>query len=245
VIEEESIVGYYGKIPSKGDFVAQSLPRSFTEPWDNWLREVLAHSKLELGDKWMECYLTSPLYHYALSSGLCGNPSWIGVMMPSVDNVGRYFPMTICKSFPEKSNSLVLLENNKEWLAKAETLLLSCLDDDFSLEGLESNLASLKVKDDSDSTITLKTLRMNRYQDSAWNFPVHEKGSLGVVYPELLNSMLNSFYSTYSVWHTVGSDIVASGFVISEGLPPYKSMPAFMDGQWSQWGWSNEQIIRE
>lgn len=242
--EEESIVGYYGKIPSKGDFVAQALPRSFTDPWDAWLREVLAHSKSELGDKWMEYYLTCPLYHYALSSGICGNQSWLGVMIPSVDSVGRYFPMTICKSFSEKSNGLDLLEKNKEWLEKAETLLLSCLDENFSLEDFESNLSLLKANDDSETTITLKNVVMNRFQDSSWSFPVHEKENLSVVYPELINSMLNTFYSTYSVWRTAGSDIVTSGFIISEGFPPYKSMTAFMDGEWGKWGWSNEQIIR-
>lgn len=242
--EEESIVGYYGKIPSKGDFVTQTLPKSFTDPWDAWLRQVLAYSKSELGDQWMEYYLTSPLYHFVLSSGICGNQSWLGVMIPSVDNVGRFFPMTICKSFSETSNSLDLIEKNNEWLAKAEKLLLSCLDEDFNLSNFESELLKLKENEDSDSTITLKRFTMNRFQDSAWNFPIHKKESLGAVYPELINSMLNTFYSTYSVWHTAGSDIVTSGFVISEGLPSHKSMTAFMDGQWGKRGWSNEQVIR-
>lgn len=241
--EDKTIVGYYGKIPSKGDFITGSLPRNFIDPWDMWLRDSLAHSKAMLGDSWMECYLTTPLYHYALSSGVCGNQVWLGVMMPSVDSVGRYFPMTICQSFSADSNSLYLVDNNKEWFAKAETLLLSCLDDNFSLTDFENSLSQLNA-DNSESTITLKTTRMNRYQDSAWNFPVHEKESLSVIYPELVNSMLNIFYSSYSIWRTYGSDQIAPGFVISEGLPPHESATAFMDGQWKKWGWSDEQIIR-
>ena len=107
--EDESIVGYYGKIPSKGDFITQLLPRSFVDPWDIWLREALATSKAQLGDNWAEYYLTTPLYRYALSSGICGNQTWIGVMMVSMDSVGRYFPMTICKSFAGSSNPFSLL----------------------------------------------------------------------------------------------------------------------------------------
>lgn len=241
--EDRSIVGYYGKIPSKGDFLTQSLPRSFVDPWDMWLRDALANSKMRLGDDWMEYYLTTPLYQYALSPGVCGNQVWLGVMMASVDSVGRYFPMTICKSFSEASNPLILLESNREWFEVAQALLLSCLDDDFSLSDFEEKLSQLGA-DDNDSTITLKKTSMNRFKDSAWNFPVHEKERLGVVYPELVNSMLTTFYLSYSLWRTYGSDVIAPGFVISEGLPPHDSITAFMDGQWEKWGWTHEQIIR-
>jgi len=244
VTDDETIVGYYGKIPSKGDFITKLLPRSFTDPWDTWLREVIAHTKSELGENWMEYYLTTPIYHYALSSGLCGNPVWLGVMMPSVDSVGRYFPMTICKSFSVTSNPLSLIEKNKQWLVKAEDLLLSCLDENFSQSEFDKQLSLLASEESNESTITLKKSSMNRYQDSAWNFPVHENENLAVVYPELVNSMLKTFYSSFSVWHTSGSDQINSGFVITEGFPPQKSMTAFMDGQWEKRGWSDEQIIR-
>lgn len=244
MIEEESIVGYYGKIPSKGDFITQALPRNFTDPWDIWLREVLANSKAELGDKWMEYYLTTPLYYFSLSSGVCGNHTWLGVMMPSVDSVGRYFPMTICKSFSESSNPLNLIENEKQWLENAEKLLLSCLDEDFSLPEFENGLSQLHNDDNNETTITLKKSSMNRFMDSAWNFPVHEKEDLAVIYPELVNSMLRTFYSTFSVWRTHGSDNILPGFVISEGLPSHQSVTAFMDGQWGKRGWTDEHIIR-
>ncbi len=73
---------------------------------------------------------------------------------------------------------------------------------------------------------------------------MHEKEHSSVVYPDLINSMLNTFYSTYSVWRTNGSDSLVPSLVVSEGLPPYKSFTALMDGKWSEWGWSDEQIIR-
>lgn len=244
MIEEECKVGYYGKVPSKGDFITNALSMDFTDPWDSWLREVLAHSKSVLGDNWMELYLTAPVYHYSLSAGVCGNQIWLGVMMPSIDSVGRYFPMTICQSFSANSNPLNLLESEKTWLQNAEELLLTCLDDDFSFSDFESGLSQLKQEDNSEETITMKKSTMHRFDDYAWSFPVHEKEHSSVVYPELINSMLNTFYSSYSVWRTKGSDSVVPSFVVSEGLPPYKSVTAFLDGKWSEWGWSDEQIIR-
>ncbi len=243
-MSEESIVGYFGKIPSKGDFITKSLSMEFTDPWDVWLREVLANSKSMLGENWMELYLTAPIYHFALSSGVCGNSTWLGVLMPSVDSVGRYFPMTICQSFPDYSNPMELLEGQKEWLEKAAKLLLSCLEEDFSLSDFESELEKFKDDDNSDTTITLKKSKMHRFDDKAWAFPIHDNESTGVIYPELLNSMLNTFYSTYSVWRTHGSDNLPSNILISEGLPPYKSCTAFFDGKFGEWGWTDEQIIR-
>lgn len=243
-MEEQSVIGYFGKIPSKGDFITCSLSMDFTEPWDVWLRGVLAHTKSVLSDSWMELYLTSPVYHFSLSSGVCGNSTWLGVFMPSVDSVGRYFPMTICQSFPSHSNPLDLLTKEKKWLQDAENLLLTCLEDDFSLDNFESDLMKTKAVDNSDTTITLKKAKMYRFDDSVWGFPVHENEASSVVYPELLNSMLGTFFSTYSIWRTNGSDNVPSNLVVSEGLPPYKSCPAFIDGKWNEWGWSDEQIIR-
>lgn len=243
-MSEESIIGYFGKIPSKGDFITNSLSMEFTEPWDAWLREVLAYSKSSLGENWMELYLTAPIYHFSLSSGICGNSTWLGAFMPSVDSVGRHFPMTICKSFPAYANPIDLLESEKDWLAKAEELLLSCLREDFSTSDFDIELSKLKENDFGDTTITLKKSRIHQYEDKSWAFPVHEDESLSVVFPELLNSMLCTFYTTYSVWRANGSDNLSSSLVFSEGLPPSKSCVAFLDGKFGEWGWTDEQIIR-
>jgi len=85
---------------------------------------------------------------------------------------------------------------------------------------------------------------MHRFDDKAWAFPVHENEAVDVVYSELLNSMLGTFYSSYSIWRTNGADNLPSNIVISEGLPAYVSCTAFFDGKFSEWGWTDEQIIR-
>lgn len=243
-MEYEQTTGYFGKIPAKGDFLTGNLSMDFTEPWDLWMRDVLAHSKAQLQEDWQDCYLTAPIYHFALSSGICGNSTWVGVLMPSVDSVGRYFPMTICQSHPARSNTLTLLESESQWLQSAEALLLSCLDDDFSLEQFEEKLTTPNVEDDGDTTISLKKTTMHKFEDKAWGFPVHEAEKINVLYPELLNDMLTTFYANYSVWRTNGSETVDSRLVLCEGLPAHNSCTALFDGQWSKWGWSDEQIIR-
>ena len=34
-------VGWYGKIPGTGDFIARRVPASFREPWDRWLQGAI------------------------------------------------------------------------------------------------------------------------------------------------------------------------------------------------------------
>ncbi|MEZ5480332.1 MAG: type VI secretion system-associated protein TagF [Thiolinea sp.] len=66
--------GYYGKVPVQGDFVTHGLPRSFRDPWDVWLQTAMQASRDRLGERWMDYYLTCPLYRFVLSSGYLWQP---------------------------------------------------------------------------------------------------------------------------------------------------------------------------
>ena len=87
--------GFYGKLPSHGDFVSRRLPREFLDVWDSWLQQAVAESKARLGSDWLDAYLNSPIWRFALMPGICGDQAYLGLMMPSIDRVGRYFPLTV------------------------------------------------------------------------------------------------------------------------------------------------------
>ena len=40
---------WYGKLPSRGDFVSRGVPRSWSRPWDEWLQRSLALAAQRLG----------------------------------------------------------------------------------------------------------------------------------------------------------------------------------------------------
>ena len=90
-------IGIFGKIPAHGDFIERQLPRSFLTPWDEWLQRGIASSKELLGNQWLEIYLTSPIWHFCASPGVIDEKAWAGILMPSVDSVGRYFPLTVAR----------------------------------------------------------------------------------------------------------------------------------------------------
>jgi type VI secretion system protein ImpM len=88
-------VGFYGKLPSRGDFVRAGLPKDFVAAWDVWCQRMMAESQTALGEKWEAAWLQAPVWRFALPPGGCGDGAALGVWLPSVDSVGRYFPLTI------------------------------------------------------------------------------------------------------------------------------------------------------
>jgi len=87
--------GFYGKLPSRGDFVQAGLPRGFVRSWDEWAAHALPASRDRLGPAWEAAWLKAPVWRFALPEGACGDRRAFGVWMPSVDCVGRYFPLVL------------------------------------------------------------------------------------------------------------------------------------------------------
>lgn len=95
------IVGFYGKVPARGDFVRSGLPRDFTDPWDAWLAQAIAGSRARMGEDWLPAFLEAPVWRFVLAPGLCGERAVLGLVLPSVDRAGRYFPLTFAALFDE------------------------------------------------------------------------------------------------------------------------------------------------
>jgi type VI secretion system protein ImpM len=93
-LTQAKMAGFYGKVPARGDFVRSGLPRDFIEAWDDWLSDVMSASKEIGGEAWLPAFLEAPVWRFALPPGLCGACAIIGLILPSVDKAGRYFPLT-------------------------------------------------------------------------------------------------------------------------------------------------------
>jgi len=237
------VAGYHGKAPVFGDFVSRGLPHTFIGPWDIWLQEAIHTSRLQLGDNWLNYYLTSPLYRFVLSSGICGDSAWMGIIMPSVDKIGRYYPMTIGLKRLESTNPFMDLQNNGRWFEQAEALALSCLSDSFDVEHFYQQICALIPSMDSQHHDETKP---SAYQNELL-FPANCRHPLSSVeaMPELLPSILNNLLKehtfAYSVWWTHGSEHVTPSLLVCTGLPPFDGIAAMFDGNWQQWGWEGNR----
>ena len=131
-MNSEIFLGFTGKIPARGDFVHARLPRDFTDPWHDWQSLVIAGSRTMMGDAWLEAFLEAPVWRFALPPGLCGARAAVGLIMPSVDRVGRYFPLT----FAALTYQTMAHEAWSSWLDATETLGRHALEDDWTPDKL-------------------------------------------------------------------------------------------------------------
>jgi type VI secretion system protein ImpM len=122
-----SLRGFSGKIPARGDFVHAGLPRDFTDPWHDWQSQVIAGSRTLMGEAWLDAFLEAPVWRFILPPGLSGPRAAIGLIMPSVDKVGRYFPLTLA-ALPETGTPDA--GDWSGWLDVAEALGRLALDED-------------------------------------------------------------------------------------------------------------------
>lgn len=136
--------GWYGKLPALGDFAGRRLPPSFVEAWDAWLAAGLGEWRAAAGeDAWLDAYLSGPIHRFVAGPGvLAVDLAWAGVLMPSVDRVGRYFPFTIAaplqpRAAAEHATALT------HWLDRAGSIAADALREDWGAEVVDTALVAL------------------------------------------------------------------------------------------------------
>ena len=131
-MSDPAVIGFFGKLPSKGDFVQAGLPRGFVEAWDGWMQDRLSAARAQLGPAWLGLWMEAPIWRFALGAGQCGAAAMTGLWMPSVDRVGRHFPLTVA------APTLA-----PEWLDAAEPVALAAVEQDVSNHALAAALAAI------------------------------------------------------------------------------------------------------
>ena len=225
--------GVYGKLPIFGDFISRRLPGEFIRCWDTWLQSIISASRQQLGTEWLKIYLTSPIWHFILSPGVCGASAWGGVLIPSVDKVGRYFPLTLAMSIHDKKAVPGLFMSAFEWFEKLEEIALAALQDDFSMGEFDQNLEEPPLQN---------PISISEVQHAGNNH--NSKGNPIAFYVEMENlsdmaeclnqisgTLLSILFPMYSLWSTAGSERVKPCLRIYEGLPPAADYREFLTDQ--------------
>lgn len=135
--------GAFGKIPSLGDFLRSDAPPGFVEVWDGWLQGVMLSARRDLGMRWQECYFSAPIWRFTLSQGLAGRLPVMGILMPSVDRVGRQFPLTLMAPLPQGTPVILTHLAADAVFARLEELALQTLERDLGRAQLLQQLATL------------------------------------------------------------------------------------------------------
>jgi len=122
--QQASMASFPAKVTSLQRRVTQEFPGGL----DAWLQQCLNTSREKLQERWLDAYLTSPVWRFALADGVCGSGAYAGVMVPSVDRVGRYFPLTLVAQLNTEDCLLdVASDLGRQWFDSAESLALGAL----------------------------------------------------------------------------------------------------------------------
>lgn len=221
--------GFFGKVTSHGDFVSRRLPGAFVQPWDAWLQSALLASRRELAAGWLATYLNSPLWRFLLAPGVCGAQAWAGVLMPSVDRVGRHFPLTVAAPLGAVP-FLDWVAQSAAWYEDLEDLALSSLQPAFALEAFDAQLLAVALPASVAGA-------EDRAPAPGWVTPMADLGQLPSLLPALGARLANAGLAGQSLWWTDGSLHVTPGLLQCAGLPSPAGFAALLEGRWAAHGW--------
>lgn len=138
------VPGWFGKLPGMGDFGQRRLPARFRAIWDEWLQAGLQALRAERED-WVMHYLHAPIWFFALGKDVMSPSPWIGVLMPSVDSVGRYFPLTLAVELVrcDEAYSGDPMPLMHQWWQRSAKAAWTGLDSNMGAERFDDHLQSL------------------------------------------------------------------------------------------------------
>jgi type VI secretion system protein ImpM len=238
-------VGFYGKLPSHGDFLRRRVSDAFIGVWDAWLQECLTASRAALGSGWLDVYLTSPAWRFACAAGTFGATPVVGLMVPSVDRVGRYFHLTLADELPDDADVVGAASSLDGFFDRAERLAIATLeaervDFDAFDQAVSSLGAELSVAM-ADRRPVMDPLGGAILHDTGpafgWQVPMGTTLHLSAVWEQLLSRRLTELYDPLVLWWTEGSAVVEPSCLITKGLPPADTFAALLDGAWTEHHW--------
>lgn len=222
---ESTIPGWYGKIPALGDFASRRLPPEFLNPWEEWLMASLRGSRAALADRWRDTFLQAPIWRFLLFPEVCGPKAWTGILMPSVDNVGRHFPLTVALSVPLRSPYFIALFSDLSLFTALDDTARSTLNLQARVEDFEDRLKGISF-DISAESETVRASAVSLHEAWQTESGIEKKNPL-TFEPPLFAKVLGEVallavvpqFSRKSLWWTQLSEtssLIAHAF---SGLP--------------------------
>lgn len=204
-------IGFYGKLPCRGDFLQRRAPMPFVEVWDAWLQECMHASKEQLQDAWLDAYLTGPVWRFVLDAGVCGDDSYAGILVPSVDRVGRYFPLTVVARLEAGHCPLDVACGATTWFTAAEGLVL---------DALEAETLDIDAFDESVARLGEPLAAERPSESSAQSL---QRAINVFAYPEMSRAL-----KPLTLWWTEGSQALRASCLTLRGLPEARAFAAML-----------------
>ena len=125
----------FGKLPAHGDFVARGLVAAERDVLDAWLSGEMLAAREMLGSDFEDRYDRAPPWRFA-------GPEGAGVLVASVDGVGRRFPLY-----------LALVGGNEDAAEGVEDLAYRAFAENWDVDALVSEIGTLAFSAESASQV--------------------------------------------------------------------------------------------
>lgn len=232
-----SNLGFFGKIPLTGDFIHRRMNSVFMNRWDEWLKVNILHSQNKLGEQWLPLYSQSPMWRFCIAPGVIDDKAYLGIMIPSVDSVGRYFPLTVVQAVEPKAIAFMLSDTANQWFQNIEDLLLDLLEGyEPNLQVFDAKITALQPKwidtiNDIPSGLASLDKSFNlRLEVSSASSINHSVSSL------MLNNLIDN-KKAFTFWWNEGSEAYSPSILLSDKLPATDQFSALLDGSWNEHKW--------
>jgi type VI secretion system protein ImpM len=235
--------GWYGKIPATGDFIARRVPPSFSEAWDRWVQAAMAGSRSRLGERWRDAYLSMPPWRFVVAAGMLTKAGWAGVMVPSVDAVGRHFPLVAAAALPPAGvDVLATLFAANAWLDEVEAVALAAIMPDADGAAIDAALIAKPFRPEwlrapaaeGDTAPIQGTKPQMLWAPLAARVFAEEA-------PVRLRHAAQRLAEPWAAWLAEESEVFGRCVLLCEAFPVAEQFCAMLDGRWSEHGWTRRE----
>lgn len=229
-------IGCFGKIRSCGDFICRHVPQSVQQAFDKWLDAGLAETKERFQQNWLDYYLTSPVWYF-LRPSTNRERFVFGIMMPSIDKVGRYYPLIVINEL-QYDESLDL-----ERAAKIEALMLDTLSSGVVIDEFDQQLQFLNkqltgsTKASLEVAVELSAKPQQQLTDFIREKLLRRDAEASDMKAHIFVHTSEIGQKHQSIWWTKGSEHMGTTALICCDFPPISGIHATLDGDWQSSGW--------
>jgi type VI secretion system protein ImpM len=236
--------GFFGKLPCNGDFIQYNVSQEWLDGWDQWLQSCIFESRGALQGEWLNAYLSGPIWRFVLAEGACGSGAYAGIVVPSVDRVGRYFPLTLVRQLDSGWNPLDVAVCWAPWFEALEQCACDALDaHDLRLDEFIARVGHIQ----DPLTVAVPThiegelFRHAGFPASSaqWQMNLPSADHLQLDVSVLAYREIHRHLRPVTLWWTAGAERVHSSWLLSRGLPAPASFAAMLDGNWSGSAWQS------
>ncbi len=223
--------GFFGKIPTRGDFVSRRVDGPARAALDAWLSAAVVASRRALGGDWLQCYGAAPVWRFALAAGAAGPEPLAGVLLASQDGAGRRFPLVIAARLPPGASPHALCRRAAAWFDAAEAAATAARSRALDLDAVDACVAALGFP----PAVAFGGADARRH-------PFEGEAARASALADALEAALEAARPApegppTTLWWTRGGGAMPASLLLHAGLPAPDRFAAMLDGRWARWGW--------